>query len=72
MICFFAGHDHDGQFDRDENGIYHIVPAAPIEVPENDTTYGTVSIYNDRLKLNWIGKIPKKTRSPWQDTLLFT
>ena len=71
VICYFAGHDHDGQFDIDENtGTYHIVPAAPIEVNENDTTYGTVSVYHDRLKINWVGKKPNKTRIPWRDTLL--
>lgn len=70
VVAFLAGHDHDGQFDID-NGITHIVPTAPIEVDDNDKSYGIVSVFPNKIKIKWTGKIPKKTRLPWTEELLF-
>lgn len=69
--AFFAGHDHDGQFDTD-NKIVHIVPPAPLEVEENQKAFGFISVFNDKLVINWTGKLPSKTKTPWLQEILFT
>jgi len=65
MACI-AGHDHNGGYAVDHHGIHHIVPPAPIECDEGENSFGTVQIYQDKLRIVWTGKRP---RSNWPDEL---
>ncbi|CAM9122352.1 unnamed protein product, partial [Ectocarpus fasciculatus] len=57
MACI-AGHDHNGGYDRDHHGIYHLVPPAPIECGEGENTFGRVEVFEDKLQIVWTGKRP--------------
>lgn len=58
-VCLWmAGHDHDGQYQIDDCGVHHLVPPAPIEALPGDKTFGHIDVYNDKLVLNWNGRIP--------------
>ncbi|XP_077594973.1 manganese-dependent ADP-ribose/CDP-alcohol diphosphatase [Stigmatopora nigra] len=58
VICFIAGHDHDGGYCLDKNtGVHHLTLKAVIETPPDSNAFGTVSVYKDRMVLKGIGRI---------------
>jgi manganese-dependent ADP-ribose/CDP-alcohol diphosphatase len=59
VIAVFSGHDHDGGYAKDENGIHYIVLPAPLESNIGDHTYGIVSFYDNRLDFQWFGRTAK-------------
>eukprot|EP01031_Cornospumella_fuschlensis_P037617 gene37617-45695_t len=71
VVMWLAGHDHGGQCAIDNRGIYHIVPPAPIECELEDLAFGTVEVYNDHLKLLWMGSPPASPWHPWPQTVNF-
>jgi len=66
-----AGHDHGGQYVRDELGIPHLVPPAPLECEIGEKSYGHVDVFKNRFELNWIGKIPNQSIEPWPSVMHF-
>jgi len=60
-----------GQCTIDPNGIYHLVPPAPIECDLNEMAYGTIHTHNDHLVLDWIGKPPMDIVFPWPHIIPF-
>ena len=68
VAAWLAGHDHDGQHSF-VDGIYHLVPPAPIEAPVGEKAFGVIDCYDDKLCLNWVGRTPSKpTLRPWELT----
>eukprot|EP01035_Chromulina_nebulosa_P020262 gene20262-26305_t len=70
VIMWLAGHDHDGSYTIDSKGIHHLIPPAPIECPDGEVAYGSIKVYDNKLSLEWIGKVPENTVHPWPNQLL--
>lgn len=69
-VCLWmAGHDHDGNYCKDMNGIHHIIPPAPIEAEEGELAYGHIDVCADNLILHWTGKQPLASIMPWPSIL---
>lgn len=57
VVCFMAGHDHDGGYCRDvETGVHHLTLEGVIETPPESNAFATVSVYNDRMVLKGRGR----------------
>ncbi|XP_054457520.1 manganese-dependent ADP-ribose/CDP-alcohol diphosphatase isoform X2 [Anoplopoma fimbria] len=58
VVCFMAGHDHDGGYYQDKDtGVHHLTLAGVIETPPDSNAFGTVSVYKDRMVLEGNGRI---------------
>nr|XP_057917591.1 manganese-dependent ADP-ribose/CDP-alcohol diphosphatase [Doryrhamphus excisus] len=58
VVCFIAGHDHDGGYYWDEStGVHHLTLEAVIETPPGNNAFGTVSVYEDRMVLKGTGRV---------------
>ncbi|XP_051888901.1 manganese-dependent ADP-ribose/CDP-alcohol diphosphatase [Pristis pectinata] len=60
VICFIAGHDHDGGYCLDECGIHHLTFEGVIETSPESQAFGTVRVYEDRMILEGRGRIPRR------------
>nr|XP_061823006.1 manganese-dependent ADP-ribose/CDP-alcohol diphosphatase-like [Nerophis lumbriciformis] len=59
VVCFIAGHDHDGGYYWDKSiGVHHLTLEAIIETPPGSNAFGTISVYEDRMVLKGNGRIP--------------
>ncbi|XP_056153625.1 manganese-dependent ADP-ribose/CDP-alcohol diphosphatase [Lampris incognitus] len=58
VVCFMAGHDHDGGYHRDkDSGVHYLTLEGVIETPPDTNAFGTVSVYEDRMVLKGNGRI---------------
>ncbi|XP_028990403.1 manganese-dependent ADP-ribose/CDP-alcohol diphosphatase [Betta splendens] len=58
VVCFIAGHDHDGGYCCDkETAVHHLTLEGVIETPPNSNAFGIVSVYKDRMVLKGSGRI---------------
>ncbi|KAL2077985.1 hypothetical protein ACEWY4_025670 [Coilia grayii] len=57
VICFIAGHDHDGGYHRDDSGIHHLTLEGVIETPPQSNAFGTVYVYEERMVLKGNGRM---------------
>ncbi|XP_029978385.1 manganese-dependent ADP-ribose/CDP-alcohol diphosphatase-like [Sphaeramia orbicularis] len=58
VVCFMAGHDHDGGYYWDKDGgVHHLTVEGVIETPPNCNAFATVSVYDDRMVLKGNGRI---------------
>ncbi|KAF3704761.1 Manganese-dependent ADP-ribose/CDP-alcohol diphosphatase [Channa argus] len=58
VVCFVAGHDHDGGYYHDtETGVHHLTLEGVIETPPDSNAFGTVSVYEDKMVLKGSGRI---------------
>lgn len=64
-VLFFAGHDHDGGYATRNNNEHHLTLAAPIECDPGQVAYATANVYPDRVRFDWVGKVPEDTAQPW-------
>ncbi|KAM9837121.1 manganese-dependent ADP-ribose/CDP-alcohol diphosphatase [Aulostomus maculatus] len=61
VVCFIAGHDHDGGYCQDKGtGVHHLTLEGVVETPPESNAYGTVSVYEDRMVLKGVGRIPDR------------
>lgn len=61
VVCYMAGHEHDGAYHRDKDtGVHHLTLEAVIETPPNDDAFGTVFVYEDRMVLRGGGRTPNQ------------
>ena len=56
IVCYLAGHDHQGGEAMDEKGITHITEPAVLE-NNNDADFGTAYLYNDWLRIEGNGRV---------------
>ncbi|XP_023693009.1 manganese-dependent ADP-ribose/CDP-alcohol diphosphatase isoform X2 [Paramormyrops kingsleyae] len=61
VVCFMAGHDHDGGYHQDISGIHHLTFEGVIETRPNNDAFGTVYVYEDRMKLKGNGRVPHRS-----------
>ncbi|KAJ8246374.1 hypothetical protein GJAV_G00267030 [Gymnothorax javanicus] len=57
VVCFMAGHDHDGGYYRDAAGVHHVTFEGVIETPPEHDAFGTVCVYEDRMALKGNGRV---------------
>ncbi|XP_040922610.1 manganese-dependent ADP-ribose/CDP-alcohol diphosphatase [Toxotes jaculatrix] len=58
VVCFMAGHDHDGGYCQDKcTGVHHLTLEGVIETPPDSNAFSTVSVYEDRMVLRGSGRI---------------
>ncbi|XP_040032884.2 manganese-dependent ADP-ribose/CDP-alcohol diphosphatase [Gasterosteus aculeatus] len=58
VVCFMAGHDHDGGYYQDEGtGVHHVTFPGVIETPPDSDAFGTVSVYKDQMVLKGYGRV---------------
>lgn len=58
VVCFMAGHDHDGGYHRDKKGgVHHLTLEGVIETPPDSNAFATVSVYEDRMELKGCGRV---------------
>nr|QFF91292.1 ADP-ribose/CDP-alcohol diphosphatase, manganese dependent isoform 3 [Potamotrygon motoro] len=60
VVCFIAGHDHDGGYYLDDCGIHHLTFEGVIETSPESQAFGTVHVYEDRMILEGRGRIPRR------------
>ncbi|RXN31266.1 manganese-dependent ADP-ribose CDP-alcohol diphosphatase [Labeo rohita] len=60
VVCFMAGHDHDGGYYVDESGVHHITLEGVIETRPDSNAFGTVYVYEDQMVLKGSGRISDK------------
>ncbi|CAN9508876.1 unnamed protein product [Ophioblennius macclurei] len=57
VVCYMAGHDHDGGYCRDKaTGVHHLTFEGVIETPPDLNAFGTVFVYEDRMVLKGGGR----------------
>ncbi|XP_071751973.1 manganese-dependent ADP-ribose/CDP-alcohol diphosphatase [Centroberyx gerrardi] len=58
VVCFMAGHDHDGGYHQDKDlGVHHLTLEGVIETPPDSDAFGTFSVYEDRMVLKGNGRM---------------
>ncbi|KAM6897525.1 manganese-dependent ADP-ribose/CDP-alcohol diphosphatase [Xenentodon cancila] len=58
VVCYMAGHAHDGGYCQDEDtGVHHLTLDGVIETPPDSDAFGTVSVYTDRMVLKGNGRV---------------
>ncbi|KAM6951709.1 manganese-dependent ADP-ribose/CDP-alcohol diphosphatase [Aplochiton taeniatus] len=57
VVCFMAGHDHDGGYYKDDLGVHFLTLEGVIETPPDSGAFGTVSVYEDRMVLKGNGRM---------------
>ncbi|XP_017340000.1 manganese-dependent ADP-ribose/CDP-alcohol diphosphatase isoform X2 [Ictalurus punctatus] len=60
VVCFLAGHDHDGGYCVDSTGIHHLTVEGVIETPPDCDAFGTVYVYEDKMILRGNGRIKNR------------
>ncbi|XP_006277831.1 manganese-dependent ADP-ribose/CDP-alcohol diphosphatase [Alligator mississippiensis] len=60
VVCFLAGHLHDGGYCLDSHGVHHLTVEGIIETPPQSHAFGTIYVYEDRMILKGKGRIPDK------------
>lgn len=60
VVCFFAGHTHDGGYAQDPFGVHHINLEGIIETAPNSQAFGTVYVYPDKMMLKGRGRVPDR------------
>ncbi|XP_067285825.1 manganese-dependent ADP-ribose/CDP-alcohol diphosphatase isoform X1 [Pseudorasbora parva] len=56
VVCFMAGHDHDGGFFTDGSGLHHLTLEGLIETPPQSSAFGTLHVFEDRMILEGSGR----------------
>ncbi|XP_062859625.1 manganese-dependent ADP-ribose/CDP-alcohol diphosphatase [Trichomycterus rosablanca] len=60
VVCFLAGHNHDGGYYLDLAGVHHITLEGVIETPPDSNAFGTVYVYEEKMVLRGHGRIPDR------------
>lgn len=61
VVCFMAGHDHNGGYHLDEDtGIHHVTFEGVIETPPDSNAFGILSVFEDRMELEGSGRVANR------------
>ncbi|XP_018617135.1 manganese-dependent ADP-ribose/CDP-alcohol diphosphatase isoform X2 [Scleropages formosus] len=60
VVCFMAGHDHDGGYHKDFYGIHYLTFEGVIETPPEQDAFGTVYVYEDKMILKGHGRVASR------------
>ncbi|XP_014818168.1 PREDICTED: manganese-dependent ADP-ribose/CDP-alcohol diphosphatase [Calidris pugnax] len=66
VVCFLAGHQHDGGYCLDSHGIHHLTLEGVIETPPESNAFGTVYVYEDKMVLKGRGRISERVMRFWR------
>ena len=66
VVAYCAGHDHSGGY-IEKNGIHYLTLPSPLETKIGDMCFGSIDIYDDKMKINSIGN---KMQNVFPDKLL--
>ncbi|XP_073773581.1 manganese-dependent ADP-ribose/CDP-alcohol diphosphatase isoform X1 [Danio rerio] len=61
VLCFIAGHDHDGGRCTDSSGAQHITLEGVIETPPHSHAFATAYLYEDRMVMKGRGRVEDLT-----------
>nr|XP_033815783.1 manganese-dependent ADP-ribose/CDP-alcohol diphosphatase-like isoform X2 [Geotrypetes seraphini]XP_033815784.1 manganese-dependent ADP-ribose/CDP-alcohol diphosphatase-like isoform X2 [Geotrypetes seraphini] len=56
VVCYLAGHDHEGGYCLDSHGIHHVTLEGLVESPPGSHAFGTMYVYEDRMVLHGRGR----------------
>lgn len=57
VVCYMAGHDHDGGYCWDAaTGVHHLTLEGVVETPPDSDAFATVFVYEDRMVLKGSGR----------------
>jgi manganese-dependent ADP-ribose/CDP-alcohol diphosphatase len=59
VAAYFCGHEHVGDY-VERGGIHYVIVQGMIETPDT-TAYATVDVYDDRLEVHGVGRVPSRT-----------
>jgi len=73
VIGCVYGHDHDGGYARDAQGVHHILLPAVLEADEADLAHGliTCSGTGRYLEMDWTGRPPNPALYEWPSKMMF-
>lgn len=57
VIAVVAGHDHDGCYGVDSQGVQHITFPAIVETHPEDNAYATAKLWKNRLTISGVGRV---------------
>ncbi|NWI19415.1 ADPRM diphosphatase, partial [Crypturellus soui] len=57
VVCYLAGHLHDGGYCLDSHGVHHLTLEGVIETPPEGNAFGTIYVYDDKMVLKGRGRI---------------
>ncbi|KAM9424755.1 manganese-dependent ADP-ribose/CDP-alcohol diphosphatase [Pholidichthys leucotaenia] len=58
VVCYMAGHTHDGGYCRDgDTGVHHLTMDSVIETPPHSDAFATVWVYADRMVMRGSGAV---------------
>ncbi|XP_062466583.1 manganese-dependent ADP-ribose/CDP-alcohol diphosphatase [Pezoporus occidentalis] len=57
VVCFLAGHLHDGGYCLDSHGVHHLTLEGIIETPPESNAFGTIYVYKDKMILKGRGRV---------------
>ncbi|GAB1296242.1 Manganese-dependent ADP-ribose/CDP-alcohol diphosphatase [Apodemus speciosus] len=60
VVCFLAGHTHDGGYSEDPFGVHHVNLEGVIETTPDSQAFGTVHVYPDKMLLKGRGRVPDR------------
>ncbi|XP_053309993.1 manganese-dependent ADP-ribose/CDP-alcohol diphosphatase-like [Spea bombifrons] len=60
VVCYIAGHDHNGGYHEDSRGIHHVTMEGVIESPAGTNAFATACAYDDRLILQGRGRVQSR------------
>nr|XP_034360722.1 manganese-dependent ADP-ribose/CDP-alcohol diphosphatase [Arvicanthis niloticus] len=60
VVCFLAGHTHDGGYSEDPFGVHHVNLEGVIETAPDSQAFGTVHVYPDKMLLKGRGRVPDR------------
>ncbi|XP_078510864.1 manganese-dependent ADP-ribose/CDP-alcohol diphosphatase-like isoform X2 [Lissotriton helveticus] len=60
VVCYLAGHDHNGGYCVDDKGIHHVTLEGVIESPPGSHAFGTVYVYDSKMVIKGKGRTPSR------------
>ncbi|XP_051851527.1 manganese-dependent ADP-ribose/CDP-alcohol diphosphatase isoform X2 [Antechinus flavipes] len=60
VVCFLAGHTHDGGYCIDTHGVHHVTLEGVIETAPESQAFGTMHVYPDKMVLKGRGRVPDR------------
>ncbi|XP_005399415.1 PREDICTED: manganese-dependent ADP-ribose/CDP-alcohol diphosphatase [Chinchilla lanigera] len=60
VVCFIAGHTHDGGYSEDPFGVHHVDLEGVIETAPDSQAFGTIHVYSDKMLLKGRGRVPDR------------
>ncbi|KAM6245628.1 manganese-dependent ADP-ribose/CDP-alcohol diphosphatase isoform 1-T1 [Porphyrio hochstetteri] len=57
VVCYLAGHLHDGGYCLDSHRVHHLTLEGVIETPPESNAFGTIYVYEDKMILKGRGRI---------------